>query len=66
MLAVKAPVVAIAAGLAKTTCTVVCINSPTSTVVSGPKAEVQQLAELLKSGNVDAITLDYPYAFYSP
>lgn len=66
MLAVKAPAVAIATSLAKTTCTVACINSPTSTVVSGPMAEIQQLAEWLKSGNVDAITLNVPYAFHSP
>ncbi|KAL8727579.1 MAG: hypothetical protein Q9181_005663 [Wetmoreana brouardii] len=65
MIAIKAPVSAVTPELTKTTCTVACVNSPDNTVVSGPKAMIQQLSETFKSKNVDIVPLDVLFAFHS-
>jgi len=65
MLAVKAPASALDAELAGSGCGVACINSPTSTTVSGPKDAIQQLAKSLKGKNMEAVPLEIPYAFHS-
>ncbi|KAG8630570.1 hypothetical protein KVT40_002189 [Elsinoe batatas] len=65
MLAVKAPIETTETELPETECAVACINSPTSTVVSGPKDEVQSLASTLKAKKTDVVPLDVPYAFHS-
>ncbi|KAH7076878.1 hypothetical protein BKA63DRAFT_468889 [Paraphoma chrysanthemicola] len=65
MLAVKAPVHAFAAELTQSASTIACINSPTSTTISGSQEAVQQLSAVLKSKRLEAITLEIPYAFHS-
>lgn len=65
MLAVKASLSAIDAWLDPAVHDVACINSPDSTVISGPNAAIQELKEQCKSQRVESSTLEIPYAFHS-
>ncbi|KAI6708188.1 polyketide synthase [Diplocarpon mali] len=66
MLAVGLPKDQIAEKLsALTTCEVACVNTPSSTVISGPIEEVEELKAFLKTVGVSATQLDTPYAFHS-
>ena len=46
-------------------CEIACINSPTSTVVSGPSQEVSRLTERCRSQGHNCIKLKISYAFHS-
>ncbi|KAI9052360.1 hypothetical protein LZ554_003710 [Drepanopeziza brunnea f. sp. 'monogermtubi'] len=46
-------------------CEVACINTPSSTVVSGPIGQIEALKSNLKDLGVTATQLDTPYAFHS-
>ncbi|KAK2626257.1 hypothetical protein QTJ16_004519 [Diplocarpon rosae] len=66
MLAVGLPKDQIAGKLsALTNCEVACVNTPSSTVISGPIEEVEELKAFLKTVGVSATQLDTPYAFHS-
>lgn len=46
-------------------CEIACVNTPTTTVVSGPIEAIVGLKSLLKSEGHDATRLETPYAFHS-
>lgn len=46
-------------------CEIACVNSPTSTVVSGPVDTVRHLVHTLHSRNVKATLLEVQFAFHS-
>ncbi|WPH01307.1 Hypothetical protein R9X50_00414600 [Acrodontium crateriforme] len=66
MLAVKASLDSVKSAVSLGSCTVACINSPSNTVLSGSNLAVQQLADKLRSQEIDAVPLSMPFAFHSP
>lgn len=65
MLAVKAPVDIVKSHLGELQCDIACMNSPTSTVVGGTRADIFGLAASLDSAGLESSMLDIPYAFHS-
>ncbi|KAK4553130.1 hypothetical protein LTR86_009857 [Recurvomyces mirabilis] len=65
MLAIQSSLADTPEYLAQSGCTVACVNSPTSTVVSGSVPAIQSLAGSLKAQGVSATPLNVPYAFHS-
>ncbi|KAL9618840.1 MAG: hypothetical protein Q9160_006499 [Pyrenula sp. 1 TL-2023] len=65
MLAVMAPLGTIKPNLNNTSCEVACINSPSNTVISGPKDEVSELMKHFYSRNYKWASLQIPYACHS-
>ena len=65
MLAVKTSLGAFEHEMSQTGCTVACLNSSVNTVVSGSNLAVHQLAEALKSKQIETVLLSVPYAFHS-
>ena len=65
MLAVKSSMEVVGRLLDETGCEITCINSPSSTVVSGPRSEIERLADSCRSQGQTCTILDIPYAFHS-
>lgn len=65
MLAIKAPLNAVAPHLAGSSCDIACINSPNNTVVSGPSQEIGRLMEKYRLQGHECVRLSIPYAFHS-
>lgn len=65
MLAVMAPLDAIRPDLIDTSCEIACINSPSSTVISGSNDEVGELMKQYYTRNYKFANLKIPYACHS-
>ena len=65
MLAVKASLPLLSSHLSRTCCDVACINSPSETVLSGPVADIDSLANILTSQKIKCTKLEVPFAFHS-
>ncbi|TVY19769.1 Conidial pigment polyketide synthase alb1 [Lachnellula arida] len=65
MLSVKASVPAIHHIISASSCEIACINSPTSTVLSGPSQEIGIVARIIRSESLDCVPLALPYGFHS-
>lgn len=65
MLSVKAPLSAFEQAVEASSCDVACVNSPVNTVISGPKTEIYEMAENLRTRGLESVHLDIPYAFHS-
>ncbi|KAE8361497.1 hypothetical protein BDV27DRAFT_160640 [Aspergillus caelatus] len=65
MLAVNLDRASALAHCASSSCELSCINSPTSTVLSGPHEELMHLQRKLSDEGVRNKLLDVPYAFHS-
>ena len=65
MLAVKASLPLLSSHLSRTCCDVACINSPSETVLSGPVADIDSLANILTSQKITCTKLEVPFAFHS-
>ena len=69
MLAIQSPVKSVQEVLSAErvkSCVISCLNSPSSTVVSGTVEEVKSLQERLQVDGVKTTLLEVPYAFHSP
>ena len=65
MLAVKASLPSLSSHITRTCCDVACINSPGETVLSGPIADIDLLANTLTSQGIKCTKLEVPFAFHS-
>ena len=65
MLAVKASLPSLSSHMTQTCCDVACINSPSETVLSGPVADIDSLANILASQKIKCTKLEVPFAFHS-
>lgn len=65
MVAVRASLDAIAELTAGLTYTVACVNGPSDTVVSGKKAQMDNVTAKLEAADIRCIKLDVAYAFHS-
>ena len=65
MVSVKAPLSAIEHTISAFSCDVACVNSPMSTVVSGPSQEIDRITEKFRAEGLDCVLLSIPYAFHS-
>ena len=65
MLAVKLPRSDVIPHLVGSSCEVACVNSPTDTVISGAKAEIDVLSNLFTTLNIKCVKLEIPFAFHS-
>ena len=65
MLAVKASLPSLSSYMTRTCCEIACINSPSETVLSGPVADIDSLANILTSQKIKCTKLEVPFAFHS-
>lgn len=65
MLVVKASLEKTKTLLGQSSCSVACINHPTSNVISGPAKEISQLMKIYQDAGHDCRQLEVPYAFHS-
>ena len=65
MLAIKASLPLLSSHLSRTCYDVACINSPSETVLSGPVADIDSLANILTSKRITCTKLEVPFAFHS-
>ncbi|KAL4923749.1 polyketide synthase alb1 [Aspergillus undulatus] len=65
MLAIKAPLLEIKQLLKEYEYDMACINSPSETVISGPKAVIQELSQDCSNQRLRTTMLTVPYAFHS-
>ncbi|KAL4793422.1 conidial yellow pigment biosynthesis polyketide synthase [Aspergillus venezuelensis] len=65
MLAIKAPLLEVRQLLKEGVHDMACINSPMETVISGPKAAVDDLSRDCSSQGLKSTVLTVPYAFHS-
>ncbi|KAL2811319.1 hypothetical protein BJX63DRAFT_277187 [Aspergillus granulosus] len=65
MLAIKAPLLAVKQFLRESVHDIACINSPSETVISGPKAAIDELNQECTREGLKSTKLMVPYAFHS-
>lgn len=65
MLAVKASLHSLSSYMTRTCCEFACINSPSETVLSGPVADIDSLANILTSQKIKCTKLEVLFAFHS-
>lgn len=65
MVSVKAPLSAVKHTISQSSCDIACVNSPTNTVISGPKEEIDQVIQRLRTKGLECVLLSIPYAFHS-
>lgn len=65
MLAVKAPLVEVKRFLTEGVHDMACINSPSETVISGPKSAIDELSQDCTKQGLKSTVLTVPYAFHS-
>jgi naphtho-gamma-pyrone polyketide synthase len=65
MLAIKAPLLAVQQFLREEVHDIACINSPSETVISGPKASIDELNQECSRQGLKSTMLTVPYAFHS-
>ncbi|KAL3478405.1 hypothetical protein BJX99DRAFT_269261 [Aspergillus californicus] len=65
MVAIKAPLVSIKQHLRGGVHDIACINSPTETVISGPRAAIDELNQSCLKQGLKSTMLTVPYAFHS-
>ncbi|KAL2825968.1 conidial yellow pigment biosynthesis polyketide synthase [Aspergillus cavernicola] len=64
MLAIKAPLLSVKQ-LLKDVHNIACINSPAETVISGPRAAIDELDQICSKQGLKSTILTVPYAFHS-
>lgn len=65
MVSVKAPLKTIEHTVSTSSCDVACINSPTNTVIGGPRQEIDHITEKFRTEGLECVPLSIPYAFHS-
>lgn len=65
MLAIKAPLVEVKRLLTEGVHDMACINSPSETVISGPKSAIDELGQDCSKQGLKSTVLTVPYAFHS-
>ncbi|KAL4815331.1 conidial yellow pigment biosynthesis polyketide synthase [Aspergillus spinulosporus] len=65
MLAIKAPLVEVKKLLNEEVHDMACINSPSETVISGPKSSIDELSRNCSGQGLKSTILTVPYAFHS-
>ncbi|KAL5047374.1 conidial yellow pigment biosynthesis polyketide synthase [Aspergillus fruticulosus] len=65
MLAIKAPLVEVKQLLQEELHDIACINSPSETVISGPRASIDELSRGCSKQGLKSTILSVPYAFHS-
>ncbi|KAL3491272.1 hypothetical protein BJX62DRAFT_251459 [Aspergillus germanicus] len=65
MLAIKAPLLAVQQFLHEEVHDIACINSPSDTVISGPKPSIDELNQECSRQGLKSTVLTVPYAFHS-
>ncbi|KAI9707015.1 MAG: Type I Iterative PKS [Bogoriella megaspora] len=65
MLVVKAPLSAVDRIAAESSCDIACVNSPSNTVISGPRRQLDSALEALRAEGLECFPLSLPYAFHS-
>lgn len=66
MLVIKAPLDTVRASLGGSTCSVACVNQPSSNVISGHADDIERLTNEYQGKGHEYVRLDVPYAFHSP
>ena len=65
MVSVKAPLCTVKQTMSISSCDIACVNSPTNTVISGPKEDIDRVIQQLRTKGLECVLLSIPYAFHS-